>query len=472
MLLAQTDMTNKLQQPGCADLLSDKSIVVVGLGVSGISSVEFIAKYTNKICIMDSRAESLLTSSLAKLAKLNKIGLKFDIVTGGFDQEKLNSADLIVVSPGVPLSTEEIKTAISNNVSVIGDVEIFAQCVAGKIVAITGSNGKTTVTSLLSEMASLSDVKYRVGGNIGTPVLDLLDDVDGTDFYILELSSFQLETTNNLNAKLSIVLNASEDHMDRYDSFDSYVETKEKININSEMIISNNDEPNFYKSSMQEKVKYTYGLSKPENESMFGLARENDVDWLMLGNKKLLPVAEIKLKGTHNYSNVLAALALGSAMNLSMRCMLEAVRRFVGLAHRTQWVESKNGVEWFNDSKATNVGATIAAIKGFEPNNNLILILGGQGKGQDFSLLNEVLVGATKQIYIYGEDAQLIDDSIQDSISTQRVKTLSEAVSFANNIAASGDTVLLSPACASFDMFRGYEHRGNEFIRLVSEVHV
>jgi UDP-N-acetylmuramoylalanine--D-glutamate ligase len=355
---------------------------------------------------------------------------------------------------------------------VIGDIEVFAQCTQKPVVAITGSNGKSTVTSLLGDMARLAKRRVVVAGNIGLPVLDTINEDGETELYILELSSFQLETTYTLNPVAAVILNITEDHMDRYASFAEYQAAKTRIFHGAQTVIVNRDEQvvsQLLDDWPQVPRSYSYSTTLAATQVDFAVIQHKAQNWLAKAGTPLIPVAALKIKGKHNVSNVLAALALGTAVGLPMPAMLEALQLFSGLPHRTQWVAEQDNVVWFNDSKATNVGATIAAVNGLA-DYRLILLMGGQGKGQDFSALRQTFVGKVKHVYLFGEDAQRIADALGDAVAHSFVKDLKQAVYEAKAVAVAGDAVLLSPACASFDMFNGYEHRGQVFMQLVQEV--
>lgn len=450
----------------CEDLFSGQRVLVVGLGKTGLSCVKFLAERNVDFAVMDSREQP------PGMYEMKSGYPAIDVHTGSFDKSLVNEFDVLIVSPGIALKEPALQLAKQSGKQLMGDIEILAKCTTKPVVAITGSNGKSTVTTLLGEMVRQAKLTVVVAGNIGLPVLDLINDDSRTDLYVLELSSFQLETTHSLDAVASTILNISEDHMDRYDSMSEYAAAKRKIVSGTGTIIVNLDDSQA-RTLVDDEVKLRttlcFTLNEPKAENEFGVRLIKSEPWLCKGKSELIPVSAIKLKGQHNIANILAALALGSAIDLPMPAMLEAARQFSGLPHRTQWVTEHKGVQWFNDSKATNVGAAIAAIQGID-SDGLILILGGQGKGQDFSELRAVIEQHAKLIILLGEDAKIISDALGRSVKTKTVNSLENAVAEANSQAVAGDIVLLSPACASFDMFDGYEHRGNEFMRLVKEV--
>jgi len=323
----------------------------------------------------------------------------------------------------------------------------------------------------MTPIRRLAQRRVFVGGNIGTPALQLVEHNPDAELYVLELSSFQLETTHSLEAAASVILNLSEDHMDRYASLDEYGKAKAGIYRGDGAVVVNLDDK--YLASLMQDVdpqrsRYKFTLGAPEDGNTFGIGEKDGRAWLARGNQLLLAADEVRIKGRHNLANALAALALGTAVNLPMPAMLQALREFPGLPHRTQWVAEKHGVQWFNDSKATNVGAALAAIEGLTA-RRLFVILGGQGKGQDFTPLREVLQARDSFAILLGEDAQRIATALGDAIPRQQVADLQGAVALAMELSNTGDVVLLSPACASFDMFRNYVHRGEVFMQLVRE---
>ncbi len=438
-------------------------ILVVGLGLTGLSCARFLVKQGYEVAITDSRetppALDELQNDLPDVA----------VFLGGFDESAFQHAECLVVSPGISIKHPLIAEARSRAVPVLGDIEIFSMYATAPVVAITGSNGKSTVTTLLGEMAKRAGRNVGVGGNIGTPALDLLN--DETDLYVLELSSFQLETTSNLQTRASVILNISEDHMDRYDSLQEYMRAKARIFQNSDVIVVNQDDANvmtLVENTVNSKSVVHFGLQIPA-ENNFGVVQQNDEAWLALGTEALMPVADVKISGWHNIANALAALALGQACDLDMGAMLASLRAFPGLEHRTQWIAESGGVQWFNDSKATNVGATIAALEGLMA-NKVVLIAGGQGKGQDFSMLRDAVSAHARCLILLGEDADKLENSLSGLVPTYRVTDMYAAIQKASIVAQAGDAVLLSPACASFDMFKGFAHRGEVFAKLVREI--
>ena len=431
--------------------------LVVGLGVTGLSVVRFLRARGESVAVTDSR------SNPPGLLALQKELPDVPVTLGGFDAARFATAHRIIVSPGVALSDPLIVAARARGAEVIGDIELFAHHAHAPVAAITGSNGKTTVTTLLGEMAAASGRSVRVGGNIGRPALDLLTD-SNPDFFILELSSFQLETTYSLYAAAAVVLNISPDHMDRYDDFSAYTASKQRIYRGRGVMVINRDDPSVLAMHSAGRKQVSFGLDRPQDGN-FGVIEQDGERWLAKGNAALMPVNELCIAGAHNQANALAALALGEVMGLPMDAMLTTLRRFAGLWHRTQWVGEIGGVRWFNDSKGTNVGAALAAVEGLD--GPLVLIAGGQAKGADFVPLREPMVRKGRAAVLIGEAAAAIETALDDAVPVQHAVDMADAVARASVLAQAGDAVLLSPACASFDMFDGYAARGDAFITAV-----
>jgi len=506
------------------------SILIVGLGKTGLSCVKHFSQKGVSIAVADSREAPPGLSELQANFPDIKVSL------GGFDEQLFSHAKQIILSPGISLKEPTIAKQIERGVPVFGDIEIFAQENKSPVIAITGSNGKSTVTALVGEMAKNAGIKVAVGGNIGTPVLDLLE--QRADLYVLELSSFQLETTHSLKPKVAAILNVSMDHMDRYENISEYVAAKKRIYQNASFVIFNRDDQNTFYSG-QEKQN-SFGHDEPKENAPkineLALRKTEEGTFLAYGNKNLLNVSELKIKGKHNWLNALAALAIGKAAGFDTESMLKTLREFKGLPHRCQWVANKNNVDFYNDSKATNVGATVAAIEGLsaEAKGKIVLIAGGQGKNADFSDLKEPVQKYVRSVILFGQDADVIAEAVEEhpsdvgaqhpfirfvnllkkmwpSMARQlfsfnqlprlaallrsrrslsgrslrepapvqknenfevivlRAKDLSEAIELASSHSHEGDAILFSPACASFDMFRNYEHRGEEFIKVVAK---
>jgi UDP-N-acetylmuramoylalanine--D-glutamate ligase len=443
-------------------IVSAGKYVVVGLGKTGLSCARYLQRQGIAFVAVDTRANPPGAADFAQ---------EFPCVAteyGPLDAATLSNAQALVMSPGVALAEPAVQAAIAKGVRITGDIDFFAKAVSAPLIAITGSNAKSTVTTLVGEMARAAGMAVEVAGNIGTPVLDLLQtNYQEPELYVLELSSFQLETTDQLGAKVAVVLNVSEDHMDRYSSMDAYRDAKHRIFDGAANIVVNRDDAATFPPRGHGAALSSFGLNAAHGDSEFGIRLDGSRLWLCLGNKALLAADEMKIAGMHNVANALAALALGRAAGVPMTAMLRALREFPGLAHRCQWVAKRNGVQWYNDSKGTNVGATVAAINGFGVAGPVILLAGGVGKGADFSGLAPAMESAGKLAILFGEDAPRIVEALEGAVAIERVATLEDAVRLADARSHSGDVVLLSPACASFDQFRNYEHRGEMFVKAV-----
>jgi UDP-N-acetylmuramoylalanine--D-glutamate ligase len=435
--------------------------LVVGLGKTGLSVVRYLRALGETVIVVDSR------DIPPGLATLKNSFADVEYFTGAFDVSLFVNAHRIVISPGVPLIEPALVKARKNNIEIIGDIDLFAHEVLAPVVAITGSNGKSTVTTLLALMATRAGLNAVACGNIGTPVLDALD--DDVELYVIELSSFQLETLQYLPMKAAVVLNVSADHLDRYENLTAYATSKQAIYENAEVMVVNRDDALASGVIRTAGRKLAFTLNAPaENE--FGLcqAADDQAIFLCFGQQQLVEADQLKIKGRHNLQNALAALALGYAVGLSMESMLAALVEFKGLPHRAQFVAEINGVNWINDSKATNVGATIAALVGLPGKH--VLIAGGEGKGADFSELSDVVRQHCRGVVLMGRDASIIAAVMPDSIPVKTVTDMQAAVYAAQTMAQVGDNVLLAPACASFDMFDNFEHRGDVFIQSVENL--
>lgn len=439
-----------------------KSILIIGIGQSGLSCARFLVKHGYTIAMMDTREQppglKILQTELPEVL----------VITGGLNESIMLQADMIILSPGIDPRLPEIVAVKRKNIELVGDVELFAREANAPIVAITGSNGKSTVTTLLAEMAIESNQRVQVGGNLGTPVLELLIE-PAPDFYIVELSSFQLETVRSLNAFVATVLNVSPDHMDRYDTEQQYKDTKATIYNGDGVMVLNRDDENVIQLARNDRNQIRFSLDACDGVD-FGLLEKDGSMWLAEGSQALLPIDELKIKGKHNVANALASLAIGSAMGLSMMTMITTLKRYPGLPHRCTLVANNNGIQWFNDSKATNVGACIAAIEGLADSGKIILIAGGVAKDQDFTDLTTVINKYVSAVIVLGQDAQLISAVVPKEVNTYYVDTIDNAVKQAKDIAECGVNVLLSPACASFDMFSGYAQRGEAFEAAVEKL--
>lgn len=434
-----------------------KTTVIAGLSQTGFSVALYLLKRGLPVVITDSREQP------PALAKLQAMYPDVPVFTGGFEVSLLRNAAELVISPGIPLTDPFVQQARYMGVPVVGDIELFARDANAPVVAVTGSNGKSTVVTLLQEMAKKAGKAVQLGGNIGVPALDILQDT-APDLYVLELSSFQLDTTKSLKPAAAVALNISPDHMDRYPGYEAYAESKMSIYQQAKVAIVNADDERVNKLRGAKNVR-RYGLMEPLDND-FHIELYQDESWLAQKGRRLIRCSELRIPGLHNISNALAALALGDAVGLPMVAMLDALRSFTGLPHRTQYVGEAKGLRWYNDSKGTNVGATVAAIEGFSP--PLILIAGGVGKGQDFSVLKAAVASKCRTVILLGEDAPQIEKALDGAVSVVHASSMEHAVEIATQQAEQGDTVLLSPACASFDMFKSFEARGDAFVNAVN----
>jgi UDP-N-acetylmuramoylalanine--D-glutamate ligase len=441
-------------------IASDHFRIIVGLGKSGMSLVRFLANRGVSFAVADTRENP------PELATLRRDYPQVDVRCGELDVEFLCRADELYVSPGLALATPALQQAAARGVKMSGDIDLFARNAKAPIIAISGSNAKSTVTTLVGEMAAAAGKRVAVGGNLGTPALDLLD--DAVELYVMELSSFQLETTTQLGAEVATVLNISEDHMDRYSGLPAYHLAKHRIFQGARQVVVNRQDALSRPLMTEGQPCWTFGLNKPDFHG-FGLREENGEKYLAFQFDNLMPVSDLKMRGAHNQANALAALALGHAVGLPMDAMLSSLRSFTGLEHRCQWLREREGVSYYNDSKATNVGAALAAIEGLGADipGKLVLIAGGDGKGADFSGLRAPVSAHCRAVVLLGRDAERLAQTLGDAVPLIRVTSLEEAVQRSAEVAQSGDAVLLSPACASLDMFKNYEERGRLFAQAV-----
>ncbi|MDQ8038877.1 MAG: UDP-N-acetylmuramoyl-L-alanine--D-glutamate ligase [Rickettsiella sp.] len=440
--------------------------VIIGLGNTGLSCARYFNRLQLPFTLIDSRLNP------PQLSTFEQEFPDVPLYLGSFDPQLFQHITELIVSPGVNLNDTAIAKAIAKTHAMpIGDIELFAKNAQAPIIAITGTNAKGTVTTLVGDMIHASNYTAAVGGNIGKAALDLLTE-PVPDFYVLEISSFQLETTYSLKPKLSTVLNISPDHLDRHKTLKNYIETKQHIYNHCEIAIWNRDDPNTLPSNkFKPKKILSFGLEKIKSASPeFGLQKSNKAIYLTYGKQLLIPIDRLYIKGQHNWANALAALTIGHAIQLPLDSMLEALCQFKGLPHRCQWIKEEKGVTWYNDSKATNVGATLAALHGLGPaiSGKIVLIAGGLGKKADFSLLCDSAARYVKTAILIGQDAPLLKKALEKNTLTQYACDLSQAISLAQQAALPGDAVLLSPACASMDMFKNYGERGNRFIALVT----
>jgi len=498
--------------------------VIVGLGRTGLSCARYLHARGWRLAVTDTRQKPPEMARLAELAPsipLSVGGLDASLLEGG--PNGLPGADCVVASPGVSLAAPFFVEARRRGLEIVGDIELFARAVDAPVVGITGTNGKSTVTTLVGRMAERAGLRVRVGGNLGEPALDLLSlpgapqsaqpsgtraaaagltgnsavslpatraggaepvaaaartaapsqsvsaesTASPTQLYVLELSSFQLESTRSLNMKAAAVLNVTPDHLDRYDSVESYAEAKARIFARCETAVINLDDPLVVAMPRPGQKTLSFSLRATIGAD-YAVATRNSDWWLTRRGEPLLAVSSMKIKGLHNAANALASLALGDALELPMPAMLEELKTFPGLPHRSQWVADIRGVTYINDSKGTNVGATSAAVSGMQ--GPLVMIAGGDGKNQDFAELAAVFRGKVRHTVLIGRDAAAVARALAGVCTLETCATLEDAVRAAAKAAQPGDTVLLSPACASLDMFRDYTHRGAVFTQAVKEL--
>ena len=445
-----------------------KKVVVLGMGETGLSAARWLHARGAEVRVADSREKP------PHLDKLRDELTYAEIFTGPFNENTFADCDLAVISPGVPLATPAIVDAMAGGLPVVGDVELFAQTIRGwdsKIIAITGANGKTTVTTLVGQICMDAGLETVIAGNIGLCVLDALSNLCGRqpDVFVLELSSFQLETTESLNADAAVVLNVTEDHMDRYHGMADYADTKARIFHGDGLMVLNREDE--WCRGMAQPARQTvwFGLDAAASDSDYGLLRQHDELWLARGQQALLPVSDMQLTGLHNAANALAAMALCRAIGIDDAPILETLRRFKGLAHRVEYVESVNGVAYYDDSKGTNVGATVAALNGMlQP---VVLIAGGDGKGQDFAPLLPAVERICRAVILIGRDGPRLREALAaGKVPLLDAADMPAAVLAAAAQAQAGDVVLMSPACASLDMFRNYAHRAEVFVAAVKNL--
>lgn len=455
--------------------LAGRHALVLGLGFSGLSMARWLSHRGAHVRIADTRAAPPCSAQLQR--ELPSV----PVVTGNLRPESFRDVDLIAISPGVPATEPLVETAAKRGVPVVGDIELFAQALpafaTAKVLAITGSNGKSTVTEMAGAMCKQAGLRTIVAGNIGLPVLDALLAIErATDpagrkpeVFVLELSSFQLETTSSLDAHVAACLNLSEDHLDRYRAMPAYAQAKARIFRGAGIQVLNRQDVWSRSMALAGRTVFTFGLDAPSGAREWGLTDVDGEAWLAHGDQELMRVSQLRVAGLHNAANALAALALTRAIDLPYEPLLQALAQFEGLPHRVQKVAEIDGVMFYDDSKGTNVGATVAALNGMR--QKVVLIAGGDGKGQDFTPLRSAVAARVRAVVLIGRDGDRIARSIEGSgVPMQRARTMEEAVRMSLAAAREGDAVLLSPACASFDMFRDYEHRARVFIQAVKEL--
>jgi len=445
--------------------LHGQHILVLGLGESGLAMAKWLSRQGARVRVADSRTQPPNVDALSASVP------QAELVTGTFVENTFSGIDMIAISPGVPVQEELVQEALKRGVPVVSEIELFAWGVReitpqAKIIAITGSNGKTTTTALTAHLLNAAGTHAIACGNISPSALDALlnalDDGKLPKVWVLELSSFQLETTRTLDAEAATVLNISEDHLDRYVDLDDYAATKQRVYQGHGVMVLNRDDVRCAQWSLAGRQVISFGLSDAPSDVDFGLVAGN----IVCGNEALIALDKLKIVGLHNAANAMAALALCQAVGVVPARVLPALAAFAGLAHRVELVAEVNGVSYYDDSKGTNVGATLAAVQGM--GRKVAIILGGEGKGQDFSPLKDALSQHARAVALIGRDTPLIEAAIEGcGVAVRRCSDLADAVRWCAAQAQAGDAVLLSPACASFDMFRGYAHRAEVFINLV-----
>jgi len=445
--------------------LKDKRVLVVGLGKSGVASALFLKARGARVTVSDTKSGDELRNEIPAL-----LDHGIAVETGGHGERTFRGQDLIVVSPGVPIDAPLLAQARNLGEPVIGEIELAAQFLPGPIVAITGSNGKTTTTTLTGEILTAGGVPALVGGNIGTPAISLVEQAKPETVIVLEVSSFQLETIQQFRSKVAVVLNVTPDHLDRHKTFEIYVDAKARIFENQrgdDFAVLNEDDPTCVAMAARTRAQ------------VFWFSRQKDVKqgaWVRDGNilfrngsrqEEIMRVAEVPLKGSHNLENVLAAVCASAPMGCAPEKIRQAVRDFKAVEHRLEFVATIRGVDYYNDSKATNVDATIKALESFPA--NIHLILGGKDKGSDYSVLNDLIKQRVKRVYTIGAAAEKIESQIK-GVEVVHAETLENALRKADAAAEPGDVVLLAPACASFDQFKNYEQRGQVFKEIVRQI--
>jgi len=451
--------------------LCKQSVLVLGLGETGLSLARWLTAQGAQVCVADSRVAPPGIDTLYREMP------QVDVHCGPFRDESLDGIDRIAISPGVPLAEPFVQRAIARGIPVVGDIELLAQQLATndyrrntKVIAITGANGKTTTTSMVGAMCTAAGLDTQVAGNISPAVLDALRGRNRQpQVWVLELSSFQLETTYTLNADAAVVLNVTEDHLDRYDSMDAYAAAKARIFQGTGVQIVNREDARSAAMRGAGRKQISFGLNQPAGDNDWGVTHEGATIWLMQGAKKILRADELQVSGLHNVANALAALALCRSLDLPLAALVSALRAFKGLPHRVEQVAEIAGVTYYDDSKGTNVGATEAALKGL--GKPAVVILGGDGKGQDFSPLKKAVAQHARAVVLIGRDAPLIEKALQGcGKPLLKAQDMQEAVRISAVHAQTGDAVLMSPACASFDMYKNYLHRAEVFIAAVKQL--
>ena len=443
--------------------LKDKRVLVVGLGKSGAASALFLKSRGARVTVSDSKPEAELRSEILPLLEQG-----IAVETGGHGDRTFRGQDLIIVSPGVPFDAPQLEQARGLGESVIGEIELAARFLPGPIVAITGANGKTTTTTLAGEIVVAGKFPALVGGNIGTPAITFAERAKPGTWIVLEVSSFQLETIVTFRPRISVILNITPDHLDRHKTFENYVNAKARIFENQkadDFTVLNADDPTT--AALADRTKGQVVWFSRKKEVSCGAFVHNGTIFFRdsKGQREIMKVSEIPLKGAHNLENVLAGVTIGALVGCQPAQIRQAVANFKAVEHRLEFVAKIAGVDYYNDSKATNVDATIKALESFPA--NIHLILGGKDKGSDYTVLNDLLRQRVKRVYTIGAAAAKIESQISGAAEIESVKTLENAVRRASELAEAGDIVLLAPACASFDQFQNYEHRGRMFKEVV-----
>ncbi|MCP4476331.1 MAG: UDP-N-acetylmuramoyl-L-alanine--D-glutamate ligase [Gammaproteobacteria bacterium] len=442
-------------------MMKNKRYVIVGMGKTGLSYARYCLEQGTSFTVTDSRPQP------PQLAALQAEAKNIECAVGNLSKEMILNAECLLISPGISLAEPLIAQAIAQGVEVMNDVSLFAQSVTEPLVAITGSNGKSTVTTLVGEMARAAGRAVQVAGNIGLPVLDVLVQKRSLNLYVIEVSSFQLEKLSSFRSDVAALLNVSEDHMDYHSNMEEYRAIKKRIYQGCRIAVVNRHDSRLHPDYQVEQI-ISFGLDRPA-AGQWGIMAQRNGEYLAYGHRGIMPIDQIGWSGAHRRINCLAALAIGQALGLEQEAMLSAIKSFAGLPHRCQWLCDLDGIHWYNDSKGTNVGATIAAIESLNRRHEgkIILIAGGMSKGADFTPLRPLIKQHVRKLLIIGEAATQLQRILHDVVDIERVMTLDAAVEKADLAALRGDVILLSPACASFDMYDNYQRRGEHFTELV-----
>jgi UDP-N-acetylmuramoylalanine--D-glutamate ligase len=443
-----------------------KSVLVVGLGKSGVASALFLQDHGARVTVSDSKQEDQLRGEIPIL-----LDRGITVESGGHGERTFRQQDLIVISPGVPVNAPVLEPARKLGIPIIGEVELAARHLRGELIAITGSNGKTTTTALAGDVVAASGRKTLVGGNIGTPAISLIGESTEETYTVLEISSFQLETIEQFHAKIAVVLNVTPDHLDRHGTFEAYWQAKRRIfenQTNEDFAVLNADDVESARMAGNLKAQVRRFSRRKEVEAGSFVRSEKIFYRDPSGEREIMALAEMQLKGAHNVENVLAAVTIGSILGIAPQKIRDAVRNFKAVEHRLEFVANIHGVDYYNDSKATNVDATIKALESFP--RNIHVILGGKDKGSDYTVLKPLLEERVKRVYTIGAAAEKIESHIAGAAEIVRAATIDNAVRKAAENAVAGDVVVFAPACASFDQFASYEHRGKVFKDLVQQL--